>query len=360
MIRTGISPPTQFSGQRLGRELAIAIPLNAIFAAAWSLISGHPYLQSLVFSECIGLLAFTGTKASELIPNPLPRWLSRIVTLIVAILGGLTLSALILGVPVAAVLDMTPARWQLVAGFSAAACTLSFGLFWLRERDERRAAELRAQAADAESRRLAAEQARAAAQLAALQAQIEPHFLFNTLANLRSLIGRDPELARTLLDRLIEWLRATLQSSRNGDTTLGQEIDLLAAYLDIQRIRMGGRLDVAVSIAPALRPLRLPPLLLQPLVENAITHGVECKPGAVRIALSAEQQGDEVLLSVADTGAGFGASPRHGTGVGLENVRGRLASQYGSAAALSIESPAEGGVRAVIRLPAARLSGDLT
>ncbi|GAA5178663.1 hypothetical protein GCM10025771_18390 [Niveibacterium umoris] len=339
------------------RRYLLAVPLNAVFAAAWTAISGHSYGHSFVFSQCIGLLVLTASLLCGFVPYRLPRYLLRITSIAAGVVGGMCMAALILGLPVAAVLSMPPAGWRLVGGFSIAASLLSFAIIWWREREERQAAELREQAANAEARRLAAERASAAAQLTALQAQIEPHFLFNTLANLRSLIGRDPELARQLLDRLIEWLRATLKASRQGETTLGQEFDLLAAYLDIQRIRMGGRLEVDVAIDPALRDMHLPPLLLQPLVENAITHGVEPKAGTVRVALKGETAEDGVVLSVTDTGAGFGATPSQGTGVGLENVHARLATLYGSAARLSIESPVEGGVRAVIRIPRTSLAG---
>lgn len=204
---------------------------------------------------------------------------------------------------------------------------------------------------------LAVDRARAAvleqqaldAQLRSLQAQIEPHFLFNTLANVVSLIDSQPANARRMLERLIDLLRASLSASRSQQTTLGQEVDLLRTYLDILTIRMAGRLRYEIDVEPALRAYPLAPLLLQPLVENAIQHGLEPKLEGGRVRVVARAQGDATEVLIEDDGLGFGATTRGG-GVGLSNLRERLAALFGGAARLSIED-ARPGTRVRLLLP---------
>jgi two-component sensor histidine kinase len=205
---------------------------------------------------------------------------------------------------------------------------------------------------------LAVDRARAAmlerqaldAQLRSLQAQIEPHFLFNTLANVVSLIDRQPADARRMLERLIELLRASLSASRSQQSTLGQEIDLVRTYLDILAIRMAGRLRYEIDVEPALRAYPLAPLLLQPLVENAIQHGLEPKLEGGHVRVVARAEGDVTEIVIEDDGLGFGATTRGG-GVGLSNLRERLAALFAGAARLTIED-AQPGTRVRLRLPA--------
>lgn len=201
--------------------------------------------------------------------------------------------------------------------------------------DRAHAAELQRQAVDA--------------QLRALQAQIEPHFLFNTLANVVSLIDTRPADARRMLERLIDLLRGSLSASRARQTTLGQELDLCRAYLEILAIRMRGRLRFDVDAEAGLRAQPVPPLLLQPLVENAIRHGLEPKVEGGRIGIAVRADGGRLRCTVEDDGVGFGALTRGG-GVGLANLRERLAACYGSEARLSVEDAAP-GTRVQLLLP---------
>ena len=211
----------------------------------------------------------------------------------------------------------------------------------------------------AQLRELTREKDVATANLKLLQAQIEPHFLFNTLANLHSLIGTNDALARRLLERLNDYLRASLDHSRSAGGTLGDECRLLAAYLDIQALRMGERLAWSIDVPPELMTRPLPPMLLQPLVENAIRHGIEPRVGPGRISLSAHSDGQRLYLTVSDDGQGLAvAAQRPPTGraggVGLNNVRERLAAIYGTAAELVLRTnEAEGnqGVSAEICIP---------
>jgi len=210
-----------------------------------------------------------------------------------------------------------------------------------------RLAMSRAQIAAAE--RLAAE-----SRLALLQSQLEPHMLFNTLANLRVLIGLDATRAQEMLDRLIAFLRATLAASRSSAHPLAAEFDRLADYLALIGVRMGARLQVRLDLPEDLRTLLVPPLLLQPLVENAVQHGLEPKVAGGRIEVTARRDGPRLRLSVRDTGLGLDAAvPSSGTHFGLQQVRERLAALHGDAASLLLQAAedAEGGTLAVVTLP---------
>ena len=209
-----------------------------------------------------------------------------------------------------------------------------------------RLASARAQAEAAQ--RLAAEH-----QLRALQAQLEPHMLFNTLANLRVLIGTDPARAQAMLDRLITFLRATLGASRGGRQTLATEFAHIGDYLALMQVRMGARLQTRLDLPDALRDIEIPPLLLQPLVENSIKHGLEPQVAGGCIELSARRDGDTLLLGVRDSGVGLPAAGLHegDTGFGLRQVRERLRTLYGERAGLDLQDAAEGGTLARIHLP---------
>lgn len=189
--------------------------------------------------------------------------------------------------------------------------------------------------------------------LGVLQAQVEPHFLFNTLASVRALVRQDPAQAEATLDALVDFLRATipkLREDRGLHATLGQQLDLCSSYLALMQVRMGGRLTYDVRADEALRAAPFPPSLLITLVENAIKHGIEPRPGPGRIEIDAMRDGDALRVQVRDDGAGL--QPGLSTGVGLANVREQLAARYGARAAFVLSSAAEGrGVCAEIRVP---------
>ncbi|WP_263573318.1 sensor histidine kinase [Roseateles oligotrophus] len=188
----------------------------------------------------------------------------------------------------------------------------------------------------------------------AMQAQIEPHMMFNTLANLKSLIRFDPAEAGRMLDLFIVYLRATLSSSRAETTTLEHEFALLKAYLGLTQVRMADRLSFALELPAALRETVVPPMLLQPLVENAIVHGLESKLEGRRIDVSASCEGGFLTLIVADDGLGLDrpdAEP--GARLALGNIRARLASLYGEAASLTLTPHQPHGALARIVLPLA-------
>ena len=191
------------------------------------------------------------------------------------------------------------------------------------------------------------------AKLRLLESQLEPHMLFNTLANLRALIGLDPQEAQHMLDRLIDYLRATLNASRSPAHAVSAEVARLQDYLALMQIRMGSRLTVEFDVAPDAAALPMPPLLLQPLVENAIKHGLEPhRPGGL-LRVSAHREGELLRLRVEDSGAGLAARPSNapGSGFGLTQIRERLATLHGAAAHFSLQPREGGGTVAQIDLP---------
>ncbi len=208
------------------------------------------------------------------------------------------------------------------------------------------------------ARQIQAENRANEAQLRLLQAQIEPHFLFNTLANVVSLIETDPVRARSMLESFVDYLRASLSGlGRLEDArhTLGNELALVTAYLRVIETRMEGRLRFDIDVAPELHAQRLPPLTVQPLVENAIVHGLEPSIDGGTVRVSARMEDDTLVVCVDDDGTGLRASttrrgPGNDVGVALGNIRARLRELYGSAATLTVE-PTRRGVRACLRVP---------
>lgn len=196
------------------------------------------------------------------------------------------------------------------------------------------------------------------ARLQLLQAQLEPHMLFNTLANLRVLIGTDPAQATRMLDHLVAYLRATLIASRTTEHSLAQEFERLRDYLELMAVRMGPRLRYQLDLPAELADWPVPTLLLQPLVENSIRHGLEpqVQGGAVSVQASATPQG--LVLQVQDTGVGFApAREGGGTGFGLSQVRERLATRFDQAAGLEVQPVAQGGTLARVTLPRPPMAG---
>jgi LytS/YehU family sensor histidine kinase len=189
----------------------------------------------------------------------------------------------------------------------------------------------------------------AEARLQMLEAQIEPHFLFNTLAHVKRLYETEREAGARMLDNLMAYLAVALPQMRATESTLARELDHARAYLEIQQIRMGRRLAFGFDVAEPLRAARLPPLMLLTLVENAIKHGLTPQLGGGRIDIRASVEGGHLRVEVADTGQGF--TKTGGGGTGLANIRARLATQFGSNAGLALALNSPGGVVATISLP---------
>ena len=210
-------------------------------------------------------------------------------------------------------------------------------------------------AARSEAQRLAVE-----SQLRLLRAQLEPHMLFNTLANLRSLVREDADQAESMIDQLIVYLRSALAASQTDSVTLSQEFAQLRAYLDIMAVRMGPRLAFTLDLPESLHNAAVPPLLLQPLVENAVRHGLEPQVGGghirVRASTLPSASGTSLVLEVVDTGVGLAPPPTdHADGTashfGLAQVRERLATLYGPQGTLELIAARAGGTSARVTFP---------
>jgi Histidine kinase len=189
------------------------------------------------------------------------------------------------------------------------------------------------------------------ARMAAMQAQVEPHFLFNTLASIDHLIETDPARASVMQKNLIALLRASMPTMREADTNLGRELAVIKPYLEILKVRMEERLTTEIAVPEGLLSADFPPMMLQSLVENAIKHGLEPKPEGGLLRVAAEIVHGKLVVSVADTGLGFGRAATAGTGVGLANIRERLQLLYGARATLAITENQPSGTVVGISLP---------
>lgn len=337
-LRYPAGVPSAFANVK--RYLIGTVVLSTVIAAAITAFGSHRqgFGANFVYSQCIGLLTYAAIDVPRrmLWSLEVPRLLPMIgLTLLAAPIGwfgGSYVASLLLGDP----RGPTTLGTDAVLGFLALTAGAGFAgtyVFWTRER-------------------LAAiERGAAEARLKLLQAQIEPHFLFNTLANLQALIAVDPKRAQQMLGHLDGYLRATLATTRNDKGTLGEEFALLRAYLEILAIRMGPRLVCELDLPDALRGATLPPMLLQPLVENAIRHGLEPKIDGGRVRIAAHAESGQLVVTVEDSGLGLGAVATPGSGVGLAHVSERLAAVYGNAATLEVLEPPGGGLRVTVRLP---------
>jgi signal transduction histidine kinase len=201
----------------------------------------------------------------------------------------------------------------------------------------------------AELDRVSLEEQMAEARMQVLQAQIEPHFLFNTLASVRRLYQLDAGRGRTMLENLMRYFEVALPRMREGHSTLAREISLIEAYLNVQKIRMADRLAYEIDLPDSLREAAMPPMMLLTLVENAIKHGLGPLPEGGHLSVRARRAEDQLQVEVADTGRGL--QPGAGAGTGLANTRARLASLFGGEASLALVPNEPRGIRASIALP---------
>jgi signal transduction histidine kinase len=214
-------------------------------------------------------------------------------------------------------------------------------------------AEAATQFATAAAERESMQRQLSEAKMQMMQAQVEPHFLFNTLASVEFLIETNPPRASAMQRSLIQYLRAVLPQMRESNltTNLGRELDMVTAYLALLKMRMEERLTVSIDVPEALRGASFPPMMLQSLVENAIKHGLECKPEGGRLSVSAAVVNNKLRVTVADDGVGFGVMPSNGTGLGLSNIRERLKLLHGEAGKFHVAANEPTGVIATIEIP---------
>ena len=325
--------------------------VTAVCAAAAAAVVGffyNSYLDLLVTALCVGYTSMVlYTAASNLGPGRMPREGWQVLAIVAGSVLGTLLAGLVKGRSIGAMFAERLSGVAISMGLGIGFGSVVFATILLRERH----ANDRARILRAEAERHQLEKGILEAQLALMQAQVEPHFLFNTLANVQHLVETDPPAASRLLASLIRYLRAALPQMREAATNLGREIDMARAYLEIQQVRMGPRLDYAIDVAEDLRARPFPPMMLISLVENAIKHGVDPCCECSSITIRAAEDAGRLRISVLDTGEGI--KPTRGGGVGLANIRERLKALYGPEARLSLEENAPRGVVASIELPAA-------
>lgn len=301
-----------------------------------SLISGLLLLMAIALTEA--LAAATAMRARRAVI------LGVLISIVVAAVS-VPIRLLVAGVPAQQRLTEEFAFYLSLFAIWAAIGGLAYWLFNSTREDELARATLE----ETECRRQSLQCQMVEAHLTALQAQIEPHFLFNTLANVKRLYETAPTQGQEMLASLINYLRAALPSMRQSGSTLARELELARSFLTILKMRMRERLSFSIDHDPALGNARVPPMVLPTLVENAIKHGLSPLPQGGRIDIRAHRRDDELIVEIHDNGAGFSSSA--GTGVGLANTRSRLAALYGARASLHLASVSPQGVRASIRLP---------
>jgi len=349
--------------QSHARDIAYTFLWNLGFAlffaligilSSWRLPSASWLWTTFVASNCVGytlhLLFFLGGCSVE---GRLLRAGRVAITVYYAgvstlgVIAGFWIATLVLGRKFMPSLDEPRTILGIAISSLLISVVIAIVYFW-REKSALAEASL-----ERERRRTAdIERGALAANLRALQAQVEPHFLFNTLANVTSLIDSDPARARHMLESFIRFLRASLAATRSASTTLADEFALIGDFLEVLKVRMAERLEVRLDLPAELAAVEIPPMLLQPVVENAIRHGLEPRVEGGRIELRARREGDKLVLEVADTGAGFAETTAGG--LGLSNVRERLRLAHGDAARLGIRGNAPQGTIVAIELPLAR------
>jgi sensor histidine kinase YesM len=337
----------------LTRDLLFTLLLAAFSTALFSFISllnvpteslSHLIKVSAVFSLCIGYAMHAVSVAVDRILlkwfNPHSHGQRLLAGLFAAALGcvvGYLVAASLLG------LGIRLWSGMFISMVWAAMVIAGLGI-------THRRATVRELAYERErSARIEAERLVIVSRLQTLQAQIEPHFLFNTLANVSSLIETEPKQARKMLDQFTLLLRASLDQTRKATTTLRAELQVIDAYLSVLKVRMGERLSYRIDAPSELLGIEVPSMFLQPVVENAVKHGIEPRMTGGVVQVEVKREGQSLMFVVIDDGVGFVAASKENIGLGA--VRERLAVQYGDAASLNIERTADNLTRVAIRIP---------
>jgi sensor histidine kinase YesM len=326
--------------------LFLIILVNTGVAAVYWIEDPRPFWHPFVSVQCYGLCIAYCVNVAQPWASSKPL-LRLAVAVAIGAVAGILLTILLKGYDFAHVVE-----YQKTFALNLGAAFLNglfVSLFFLLKHREKRAAEA---LHEAEAQRHVLEKQAMENELKLLQAQVEPHFLFNTLASVQYLTETNPPEAAKLLGHLLGYLRAALPQIRSARSTLGQEIDLVTEYLSILRMRIGDRLNFIIDVPQELRAHPFPPVLLMSVVENAVTHGIEPLPQGGAIRIEANRQNDGLVVSVIDTGAGLKApASRPGHGVGLTNVRERLAALFGNAGRFKLEDAQPRGTRATIEIP---------
>ena len=298
------------------------------------------FWEILLYSQCAGLSIFAVHTSLAQLPLPGSRQVRMIERAVIAVPIGSTIgshvAAWLIGDPAPGVMFVGVPPVQIIITVVTTVCVIYF--FWSRGRlSEEMAAHARA------------EQLASEAKLRLLRAQLDPHMLFNTLANLRILVEVDAARAQTMIDQLIVFMRSSLSASRAEMRSLELEFEQLAAYLELMKVRMAERLQFELELPAALKDLELPAMLIQPLLENAIKHGLEPSLTGGRLTVRAAVKADRLEIEVLDSGLGL--EQLKPEGYGLTHISERLEALYGDRAHFLIEPATGGGTRCLVSLP---------
>jgi signal transduction histidine kinase len=332
------------------RSFALILAINTGFAAILSIEDPRPFWHPFISAQCFGLsIAFVVNAVSPW-DKTHPVW-RLVFAVTIGTTIGMALLILIKGYGLTVdgygITEIGRAPLKFIFTFIGAIWNgLFVGLLFLFNfRDARVQTQLLRTEAD---RNLLSKQA-AEAELKLMQAQVEPHFLFNTLASVQFLTETDPPMAGLMLGHLLAYLRSAVPQLRSGSTTLGQEAELARAYLSIMQMRMESRLTFTIDVPISLQSHSFPPMLLMSVVENAIKHGIEPQAEGGEVRLEAKQESKSLIVTVTDTGRGF--ADHLGQGVGLTNLRDRLKALYGQRSQFTLEAILPHGAKATIEIP---------
>ena len=332
----------------------LLVAINTGVAALLSIEDSRPFWHPFISAQTIGLLIAYAVNTAEPWGKSHPVWRLTAAVAVGTVVGVLLVIAIkgyVIGAENYSVgyVRLHPGTFVGTAfsAFILGMCVSFIFLFKFRE------AHAAAALHRAEAERHLMSKHAIEAELKLMQAQVEPHFLFNTLASVQYLTETDPREAGKLLSHLIDYLRAALPQLRASSTTLGKEVGLAAAYLNILQMRMGARLAFTIDVPADLAQHPFPPNLLISLVENAVKHGLEPAAAGGTIRIVAHRADDQLVVNVIDTGRGSAAAApdQPGNGVGLSNVRERLAALYGTQGRFTLEEEPPHGSRATLSIP---------
>jgi len=332
------------------RTLALIVAINTGIAGLLFIEETRPFWHPLISAQSIGLSIAFAVRFAAPWRKTHPIW-----RLVGAVFTGTVVGVLLLIAIKGYIIGDEHYRFGTgmmnVGGFFGTGmfamivgmCVSLFFMFQFRE------ARVRADLLKAESDRNMLSRQAIEAELKLMQAQVEPHFLFNTLASVQFLTETDPPKAGMMLGHLLSYLRAALPQLRSNSTTLGQEVELAQAYLSIMQMRMGSRLSFSIDVPDELRRHAFPPMLLMSLIENAVKHGLEPQAAGGTIRIEARHRGELLALAVSDNGRGLAGAI--GKGVGLTNLRERLRALYAERGRFTLEERSPGGAQATIEIP---------
>lgn len=334
-----------------GRDLTIVVFQMLVLSGILTLLTGSEFMFQLRYSLAIGISVLVATYLLTLASGACtPNWKIAVVAILIGTTTGIIAGSIANDLNPLSLLENRQFLITMLLVSIACGTAISY-FFYSHGAIAATTAALRQE----ELERISYQQRLTEANFKVLQAQIEPHFLFNTLSNIISLIRTQPDKAEQMLGNFTEYLRAALHQTRSGSIALHAELATIRAYLDIMQVRMEKRLMYQITIQPDVEDVMLPPLLIQPLVENAIVHGIEPCPEGGIITVTAGIEGGMLILVVSDTGVGISTSGS--AGVGMANIRERLHSFYHGEALFQVKPVLPHGTTVRLAIPIS--AGDL-